>query len=109
VNFLRTFLFDVVVIGAVALVGTAATALTVLAPRATAQTVAVVFAPWTSPQDAMLRAAEAGGRIVGFGRLSSIVIVAPDHRHYARDVAARGAWLVADAAQARGCGAPETN
>jgi len=109
VHFLRTFGFDVAVIGVVALIGTVATASVMLTPRATTQTVAVMFAPWTSAQQAMRHAAEAGGRIVGFGLLTSIVIVAPDHSDYARDVAANGAWLVADAARVGGCGVPRTN
>lgn len=108
-SFFRTFGFDASVIGAVALIGTGATASAMLMPKGGAPTVAVVFAPWTSPQQALLDAAEAGGRVVGFGRLSSIVIVAPDHHNYARDVAARGAWLVADAARTGGCGVPRTN
>lgn len=109
VNFFRTFGLDVAVIAAVAIVGTAATAWTMMAPQPNAAAVAVMFAPWTPADEAMLRAADAGGRIVGFGRLTSIVIVAPDHSDYARDVAASGAWLVADAARTGGCGVPRTN
>jgi hypothetical protein len=108
VGFFRTFGFDVAVIAAVAMVGTTATAWTMLASSPDAPTVAVMFAPWTPAEQAMLRAAEAGGRIVGFGLLTSIVIVAPEHPDYARDVAEGGAWLVADAARTGGCGLPRT-
>ncbi len=108
-GFFRTYGFDVAVIAAVAIAGTTATAWTMLASSPDAPTVAVMFAPWTPPEQAMLRAAEAGGRIVAPGRWASIVIVAPDHPDYARDVAARGAWLVADAVRTGGCGVPRTN
>jgi len=103
VGFLRGYRLDAAVIGMVLLLGTGATAWATLTPRPTTQTLAVMFSPWTPPQQAMALAADAGGRIVGFGRSRFIVFVAPERPDYARAVASRGAWIVADADKARGC------
>ncbi len=67
-----------------------------LAPRDPAAGMAVVFAPWTSPEAVLARSVEAGGRFVRFGGAPFVAVVIPEHAQYAAHIASRGAWFVAD-------------
>ena len=73
-----------------------ATARTALVPREPANGVAVVFAPWTSPEFAVSRAVELGGRFVRFGGLPFIAVVIPEDANYPSRMLGAGAWLVLD-------------
>ncbi|MBV9556697.1 MAG: hypothetical protein JO254_06425 [Pseudolabrys sp.] len=99
---------DGFVIAAVFLIGLVTTARLSLTPRDGAAQVAVVFAPWMQPADAIGRAAEAGATVLNVGRWSSIVIARPERDDYAERAAAKGAWLVADANALLGCLRPAT-
>jgi hypothetical protein len=72
------------------------TARVALKPRDPQSGVAVIFSPWTAPEAALLRAAEAGGRFVRFGGLPFIAVVVPDDLDYPSRILAAGAWLVVD-------------
>jgi hypothetical protein len=85
------------------LVSTFAVARAGLAPRDAAAGIAVVFAPWVSPAEAMNRVGRAGGRLVRFGAFDSIVIVAPQAPDFARNIKAEGALLLADPVALAGC------
>jgi hypothetical protein len=58
--------------------------------------VAVIFAPWIEPQDALTRAVGAGGRFLRFGGFSFITVIVPDDPDYGSRVLAAGAWFVVD-------------
>jgi len=73
-----------------------ATARIELKPSDPARGVAVVFAPWTTPDAALLRAVEAGGRFVRFGGLPFIAVVIPEDSSYSSRILSAGAWLVLD-------------
>jgi len=67
-----------------------------LAPRNPERGVAVVFAPWTSPETAMTLTDQAGVRFVRFGGYGFIAVVTADDHDYPARALASGAWLVAD-------------
>jgi hypothetical protein len=67
-----------------------------LRPRDPLAAVAVVFAPWISAEDAVIRATASGGGIVRLGAIPSIVVVSPLDRDYVDRVFAEGALLVLD-------------
>ena len=67
-----------------------------LAPRDPAAGVGVIFAPWISPDAALVRAVAAGGRIVRAGGFPSVVIVVPDDPDYTSRVLHQGALMVVD-------------
>jgi hypothetical protein len=58
--------------------------------------VAVVFAPWIAPGEAIARAVAAGASLVRLGGLPSIVVVSPADRGYVDRVFAAGALLALD-------------
>jgi hypothetical protein len=65
-------------------------------PRDPNSGVAVVFAPWVEPQDALTRAVGAGGRFLRFGGYSFITVIVPDDPDYRSRVLSAGAWFVVD-------------
>jgi hypothetical protein len=73
-----------------------ATARMGLAPRDPQSGVAVVFAPWTSPQTALTRTVDAGARFVRFGGPGFITVAVADDSGYPDRALASGAWLVVD-------------
>ena len=95
--------FDYSLIACAAIVGLVATARIGLAPRDPSAGIAVVFAPWTSPGDALARAMQPGGRLVRTGQWPFIVIVMPDAPDYATRVLADGALLVVDPRKLEAC------
>jgi hypothetical protein len=89
-------LVDGVMIACFALASFCAVARIALSPRDPAAGVAVVFAPWTSPEDALARAVEAGGRFVRYGAFPFIVVIMPETADYLSRISRDGALLVAD-------------
>ena len=65
-------------------------------PRDPSSGVAVIFAPWVEPQDALTRAVGAGGRFLRFGGFSFITVIVPDGPDYHSRVLSAGAWFVVD-------------
>jgi hypothetical protein len=86
-----------------------ATARTGLKPREPASGLAVVFAPWTTPDIAFRQAAAAGGRFVRFGAFQFIAVVIPEDIDYKYRVLGRGAWLVLDPKALAACLSAFTN
>lgn len=87
---------DAVLLASLSVGALYATARVGLAPRDPASGVAVVFAPWTAPDAALLRSVEAGGRFVRFGGLPFIAVVIPEDSNYPSRILGAGAWLVVD-------------
>ncbi len=67
-----------------------------LIPRDPERGVAVVFAPWTSPDTALARTVEAGARFVRFGGPTFVTVAIPEDRNYVNRALQSGAWLVVD-------------
>ena len=65
--------------------------------------VAAIFPPWTSAEQAIVRVAQAGGRIVRPGLIDAIVVVQGDDPDLADRLHAAGAWAVIDPAAWGGC------
>ena len=91
----RPFVDGILIVG-FALASFCAVARIALEPRDPASGVAVVFAPWTSQEDALARAVEAGGRFVRYGAFPFIVVIVPETADYLSRIASDGAVLVAD-------------
>ena len=89
-------LVDGILIAGFALASFCAVARIALQPRDPAAGVAVVFAPWTSQEDALARAVEAGGRFVRYGAFPFIVVIVPETADYLSRISSDGAVLVAD-------------
>lgn len=100
---LRFRRLDAALLGAAALFSVAAAAAVAVAPKRDAAGIAVIFAPWTAPEDSLSRAVAAGGRFVRFGALEFVAIVAPERPDYAARVRASGAWLIADPVALAAC------
>jgi hypothetical protein len=83
-----------------------ATAAIALTPRHPERGVAVLYAPWTTAEDALARTVEAGARFVRFGGPTFIAIAVPDDRGYTARALAAGAWLVVDPQVVAACLAP---
>ena len=77
-----------------------------LVPRDPERGVAVVFAPWTSPESALARTVEAGARFVRFGGPTFVTVAIPEDRGYADRALASGAWLVVDPQVLAACLSP---
>jgi hypothetical protein len=92
----RPSFIDGVLIACLALASFCVIARIGLAPRDPASGVAVVFAPWTSREDALARAVDAGGRFVRYGAFSFIVVIVPEVADYPSRILSDGALLVAD-------------
>ena len=65
--------------------------------------VAVIYAPWTTPDQTMTRAVNAGARFVRFGGFDFIAIVEPDDPDYLKRVLSGPAILVVDPQVLAGC------
>jgi len=65
--------------------------------------VAVIYAPWTTPDQTMTRAVNAGARFVRFGGLDFIAVVEPDDPDYLKRVLSGPAILVVDPQVLAGC------
>jgi hypothetical protein len=65
--------------------------------------VAVIYAPWTTADQTMIRAVSAGGRFVRFGGFDFIAIVIPEQPDYVANVLAGSAFLVVDPQVLAGC------
>jgi hypothetical protein len=89
-------LVDGMLIACFALVSSCAVARIALEPRDPSAGVAVVFAPWTSQEDALARAVEAGGRFIRYGAFPFVVVVMPETADYLSRISRDGALLVAD-------------
>ena len=95
---------DITLVVIFALASLYATARIGLGPRGqSGDGVGVIFAPWTSADDAMRRAVGAGARFVRPGGLPFIVIVMPEERDYPARIGMAGALLVIDARVVTAC------
>jgi hypothetical protein len=65
--------------------------------------VAVIYAPWTTADQTMVRAVGAGARFVRFGGFDFIAIVIPEQPGYVENVLAGSALLVVDPQVLAGC------
>jgi hypothetical protein len=65
--------------------------------------VAVVYAPWTTADQTMIRAVSAGARFVRFGGFDFIAIVVPERPDYVESVLAGSALLAIDPQVLAGC------
>jgi hypothetical protein len=103
---LRRYWIDIAALIALSIIALGATARATLAPRDPGRGVAVVYAPWTTPEMALLRSVEAGARFVRFGGYGFIAVAVPDSRDYTARAMASGAWLVLDPQLLAACLAP---
>jgi hypothetical protein len=99
-------MFDVLLLGSIALLTLFGAARVGLAPRDPQAGVAVIFAPWTQPDATLVRATDAGGRFVRFARLPFIAIVMPEDSAYPARMLSAGAWLVIDPKTLEACLGP---
>jgi hypothetical protein len=67
-----------------------------LAPVDAAAGIAVIYAPWTTADQTMLRAVSAGARFVRFGGFDFIAVVVPERANYVQRALAGAALLVVD-------------
>ena len=88
--------FDVAVIAVLICVSFLAVLRIGLAPNNPAAGVAVIYAPWTTASEAMVRATDAGARFVRFGGFQFIAVVIPERPDYVEQVMKGSAWLVVD-------------
>jgi hypothetical protein len=65
--------------------------------------VAVIYAPWTTADQTMIRAVSAGARFVRFGGFDFIAIVVPEQPDYVERVLAGSALLAVDPQVLAGC------
>jgi hypothetical protein len=65
--------------------------------------VAVIYAPWTTADQTMIRAVSAGARFVRFGGFDFIAIVIPEAPDYVANVLAGSALLAVDLQVLAGC------
>jgi hypothetical protein len=65
--------------------------------------VAVIYAPWTTADQTMVRAVTAGARFVRFGGFDFIAIVMPEQSDYVANVLAGSALLAVDPQLLAGC------
>jgi hypothetical protein len=65
--------------------------------------VAVIYAPWTTADQTMIRAVSAGARFVRFGGFDFIAIVMPEAPDYVDNVLADSALLAVDPQVLAGC------
>ena len=67
-----------------------------LAPHNPAAGVAIVYAPWTTADETLTWAVEAGARFVRFGGFQFIAVVVPERPDYVDQVLKNSAWLAVD-------------
>ena len=65
--------------------------------------VAVIYAPWTTADQTMIRAVSAGARFVRFGGFHFIAVVVPEQPDYVAHVLAGSALLAVDPRVLAGC------
>jgi hypothetical protein len=65
--------------------------------------VAIIYAPWTTADQTMVRAVSAGARFVRFGGFDFIAIVMPEQPDYVERVLAGSALLAVDPQVLAGC------
>jgi hypothetical protein len=90
------YCIDGLFLAALSLAALYATARIGLTPRDPERGVAVIYAPWTTPEAAIVRTVAAGGRFVRFGGPAFVAIAIPDDTEYSARVLAAGALLVVD-------------
>ena len=100
---MRRHWIDIAALAILSIVAFGVTARFALAPRAPELGVAVIFAPWTPPEEALARTVEAGARFVRFGGPGFVAVAIPDDRDYPARVRAAGAWLVVDPKMVAAC------
>jgi hypothetical protein len=93
---LRRHWIDIAALAILSVGALGVTARFALAPRSPEFGVAVIFAPWTTPEQTLARTVEAGARFVRFGGPSFVAVAIPDGPDYAAHVRAAGAWLIVD-------------
>ena len=96
---------EIAIFAVVSLVALAASARIGLVPPNADNGVAVIFAPWTSPQTSIERATADGSRFVRFGGLTFITVVMPKAAGYAERMLDSGAWFVVDPKVLAACSA----
>jgi hypothetical protein len=74
-----------------------------LLPANASAGVAVIYAPWTTADQTMIRAVSAGARFVRFGGFDFIAIVVPERPDYVESVLAGPALLAVDPQVLAGC------
>jgi hypothetical protein len=74
-----------------------------LAPANPGAGVAVIYTPWTTADQTMIRAVGAGARFVRFGGFDFIAIVMPERPDYVERVLAGSALLAVDPQVLAGC------
>jgi hypothetical protein len=74
-----------------------------LQPAEPSAGVAVIYAPWTTADQTMVRAVSAGARFVRFGGFDFIAIVVPEQPDYVASVLADSALLAVDPQVLAGC------
>src|ERR1700684_2773113 len=74
-----------------------------LRPANASAGVAVIYAPWTTADQTMVRAVSAGARFVRFGGFDFIAIVVPERPDYVESVLAGPALLAVDPQVLAGC------
>jgi hypothetical protein len=94
---------DLWLIATLAVVSFAAILRVGLVPADAGAGVAVIFAPWTTADQTMIRAVGAGARFVRFGRFDFIAIVVPDRPDYVERMLAGSALLAVDPQILAGC------
>jgi hypothetical protein len=107
----RLLLLDAVAIITLALGSLISIAALMLKPTDQQAEVAVIFPPWVSKAEAIVKATQAGARLVGLGRYPFILIVMPealdqdDHsdRDYKNRALEQGALMVANPHGFGGC------
>jgi len=92
----RRLWIDIAALAILSIVALGVTARFALAPRAPEFGVAVIFAPWTSSEQAFTRTVQAGARFVRFGGQDFVTVAIPDDRDYPARARTAGAWLVVD-------------
>jgi hypothetical protein len=93
---LRSVLVNASLIAVLAIASFIVTLRVGLLPRNPDQGVAVIYAPWTSANQTMIRAVAAGARFVRFGGFDFIAVVMPDRSDYVERVLAGSALLAVD-------------
>jgi hypothetical protein len=89
-------LVDVGLIAAITIASLAFILRVGLVPSNPAAGVAVIYAPWTTPDQTMVRAVSAGARFVRFGGFPFIAVVMPEKPDYVARVLAGSALFAVD-------------
>jgi hypothetical protein len=93
---LRRHWIDIAALAILSVAALGMTARFALAPRSPELGVALIFAPWTPPEQTLARTVEAGARFVRFGGPGFVAVAIPDGPDYVAHARAAGAWLVVD-------------